>query len=54
MEQIVKTTPQMNEIALRHGLWLRGDPTGVRANLHRANLTGTNLHRANLSKARGV
>ena len=29
-----------------HALWLKGDSTGVRANLYRANLEGANLEGA--------
>ena len=42
---------ELNEVILKHGLWLSGDPTGVKADLSRADLSGSCLSRANLSEA---
>ena len=45
------TTAELNDILNRHELWLRDDPSGVRANLSGANLSYANLSYANLSGA---
>ena len=50
------TTSELNDILSKHELWLRGDLSGVRAdlsyaNLSEANLSEANLYRANLSYA---
>ena len=50
------TNEELNEILRKHELWLRGDPSGARAdlsgaNLIRANLSGANLSGANLIRA---
>ena len=45
------TTAELNDILSKHGLWLKDDPSGVRANLSDAYLRGANLSYANLSDA---
>ncbi len=45
------TPAQLTEILARHAQWLKGDPSGVRANLARADLTDANLTGANLTDA---
>ena len=47
----VITASELVEILRKHQLWLDGDPSGVRANLTRANLYGADLTRANLYRA---
>ena len=42
------TRDEINTIIDRHAAWLRGDPSGQRANLSGANLYGANLRGANL------
>ena len=41
---------KLNEIVRLHGLWLAGDPAGVRADLRGADLTEMNLMWANLAR----
>lgn len=45
------TQDELNEILLKHKLWLEGDSSGVKANLSWANLRGANLSGADLSGA---
>ena len=45
------TTAELKDILNKHALWLRGDPSGVRANLSYSNLYGVNLRGADLSDA---
>lgn len=45
------TTVELNYILIKHELWLKGDPSGVRAGLSGANLIGAGLSGANLSGA---
>ena len=45
------TPEQLKEILRLHGMWLRGEDGGTRANLADANLAGANLARANLADA---
>ena len=42
------TTAELNDILSKHELWFKGDPSGVRADLSYADLSGANLYRANL------
>ena len=43
------TTAELKDILNKHALWLRGDPSGVRANLSDANLSYSNLYGVDLS-----
>ena len=45
------TTAELKDILNKHALWLRGDPSGVRANLSEADLYGADLRGASLSDA---
>ena len=45
------TTSELNDILSKHKQWLRGDPSGVRADLSCADLRGANLSYADLSCA---
>ena len=45
------TREELNDVLIKHGLWLSGKPDGIRADLYRANLIGANLSGANLSRA---
>ena len=45
------TTAELNDILSKHELWLKGDPSGVRADLYRANLSGADLYGADLRGA---
>ena len=50
------TTTELNDILSKHERWLKGDPSGVRAdlsdtNLSYSNLSGANLYGADLSEA---
>ena len=45
------TTAELNDILSKHELWLKGDLSGVRADLSDANLRGANLYGADLSDA---
>ena len=47
----VITAAELVEILRKHRKWLAGDPSGARANLTGANLTGANLTGANLTEA---
>ena len=42
------TTAELKDILNKHALWLRGDPSGVRADLSYSNLSDTNLSYSNL------
>ena len=42
---------QLDEIVKKHGLWLKNEASGSRANLSEADLSGANLSRADLSEA---
>lgn len=48
------TTAELNDILSKHELWLKGDPSGVRANLSDADLRGANLSGADLSDAKNL
>ena len=50
MKQLTQT--EMNELLIRHSLWLKGDVNGIQADLSRASLTGANLSRASLTGAK--
>ena len=43
------TTTELKDILNKHALWLRGDPSGVRANLSGTNLSYSNLYGVDLS-----
>ena len=45
------TMAELNEILRKHKLWLNIEPSGARADLYGANLTGADLTRANLTGA---
>jgi hypothetical protein len=45
------TENKIGEIVRKHGLWLRGEEEGVRADLSKANLSEANLSGVNLSEA---
>ena len=45
------TTAELKDILNKHALWLRDDPSGVKADLSRADLSGANLSYADLSRA---
>ena len=45
------TQEELDEILRLHGMWVRGEEGGKRADLRWANLTDANLARADLSKA---
>ena len=47
----VITAAELVEILRKHKMWLAGDPSGARANLTRADLTGANLYGADLTRA---
>ena len=47
----IYTTSELNDILSKHKLWLKDDPSGVRADLRGANLFGANLRGANLRGA---
>ena len=42
---------ELNEIVIKHGLWLKNEASGSRADLSEADLSRANLPRANLSRA---
>jgi hypothetical protein len=42
------TSEELKEVIRLHRLWVLGDPSGKRANLHGADLHGADLHGANL------
>jgi hypothetical protein len=44
-------TDDLKEVIRLHGMWVRGEEGGVRADLYGVNLSGVNLRWANLSKA---
>jgi hypothetical protein len=48
---LTPTPEELTEILRLHALWLKYDPTGVRADLSGADLSGANLRNADLSGA---